>query len=110
MSVLEFYLPGEMTTLNDFIAATNRNRFNGAKIKKEETYRVKMAARDLPEVTKYPVILRLTWYRANKKTDPDNVAFAIKFILDGLQIAEVICQHRRAVLCLMDVHGYRSSG
>lgn len=89
---LEFFLPGETTSLNDYIAAMNKNRFEGAKIKKYETRRVELAARELPQVTKYPVDLHLTWYRHDKRTDPDNVAFAIKFILDGLQLAGVLQQ------------------
>ena len=89
---LEFFIPGELTTLNEFISATNRNRHAGAEIKRNETRRVTLAAREIPEVSNYPIDLYLTWYRSNRKSDPDNVAFAIKFVLDGLQIAGVLKQ------------------
>ena len=89
---MNFYIPGELATLNDFIAAMNRNRYDGAQIKRLETQRVKMACRELHPVGHYPVDLRLTWYRADRRSDPDNVAFAIKFILDGLQQAGIIKQ------------------
>jgi hypothetical protein len=89
---LEFFIPGEFTTLNEWIAAANGNRHAAAAIKKTETYRVRVAALDVPEITEYPVHLHLTWYRRNRKSDPDNIAFAIKFVLDGLQDAGVMRQ------------------
>jgi len=90
--ILEFFIPGEFTTLNQFIAAANSHRNAAARIKRDETRRVTIAARGIPPVTKYPVDLHFVWYRRNKKSDPDNVDFAIKFVLDGLQIAGVIKQ------------------
>ena len=89
---MNFFIPGELTTLNDFIAATNGSRWAGAEIKKVETQRVMLAGRDIPPVQRYPVRLHLTWFRENRKSDPDNVAFAIKFILDGMQKAGVLRQ------------------
>ena len=70
----------------------NRNRHIGAQIKKDETYRVRMACRELPPITRYPVSLHITWYRRNKRTDPDNIAFSTKFLLDGMQQAGVLQQ------------------
>lgn len=32
----------------------------------------------------FPVIVEITWYEKNKRRDPDNVAFAKKFVLDSL--------------------------
>lgn len=37
-----------------------------------------------------PVTVLFAWYRPDKRTDKDNVAFAKKFVLDALQIAGVI--------------------
>ena len=34
---------------------------------------------------KWPCRLKFTWYLRDKRKDPDNVAFAKKFILDGFQ-------------------------
>ena len=95
---MNFYIPGELTTLNEFIAAMNRNRYDGAKIKKVETQRVVIACRELPPIEHYPVNLSLKWYRSNRRSDPDNVAFAIKFILDGLQSAGVLRQDTWATI------------
>lgn len=40
----------------------------------------------LPEVTTYTkkVFIVFVWYEPNKNRDPDNIAFAKKFILDAL--------------------------
>ena len=92
MATLEFFIPGEFTTLNEWIAASNSNRHAAAQIKKVETRRAQLQARGVPPVQEYPVDLELTWYRENRKSDPDNIAFAIKFILDGLQAAGVLRQ------------------
>jgi hypothetical protein len=90
--VVEFFIPGEFTTLNQHIAAANAHRAQAAKIKRDETARVRFAAAEVPPITEYPVDLYLIWYRSNRKSDPDNVAFAIKYILDGLQDAGVMVQ------------------
>ena len=37
-----------------------------------------------------PINLKITWYCKNKRKDPDNVAFGVKFILDGMQQARMI--------------------
>lgn len=89
---MNFFLAGEMTTLNDFIAATNRNRYYGASIKKVETQRVMVACREIPPITCYPIRLHLIWYRVNQKSDPDNIAFSVKFLLDGMQEAGILKQ------------------
>ena len=39
---------------------------------------------------KSKVKIRFYWYVQNIKKDPDNIAFAKKFILDGLKQAEII--------------------
>ena len=84
------FIPGEFTTANEYIEAERSNRYAGAEIKKCETYRAKLAGRDVKQVQYYPVDLYFTWYRRDRKRDPDNCAFSIKFILDGLVKAGVL--------------------
>ena len=88
----QIVIEGEFKTANEYIAAANRNRFVSAKIKADETARAQYAAiqSGVKSVTKYPVKVRFTWYRKTKRTDPDNISFAQKFILDGLVLAGVI--------------------
>ena len=70
------------TTLNEYINAERRNRYIGAKIKKDETLIAEEAFRGL-ETILVPVRAIFTWTLKNKRKDLDNVAFAKKFILDG---------------------------
>lgn len=78
--------PGEFTTLNEFIAAINLNRYAGNEVKRSETDRVAIECRNskLPPIRNYPVMIWIHWRRKDKRQDPDNVSFAIKFILDGM--------------------------
>lgn len=44
------------------------------------------------------IYLALKWFEKNRKRDPDNVAFAIKFILDGLCKKGVIINDNSKVI------------
>jgi len=92
---LVFYIPGELTALNEYIGFERTPRIGStlaANVKKRETERVRVGALELPEVKTYPVKIIMTWYCKDRKHDPDNVAFAKKFILDGLVRAGVLKQ------------------
>lgn len=80
---------GTFPSLNQYIAAMNRNRHIGNKMKQDETDRVQWLATQVKQkFTKVQLTFR--WYEKNRKRDLDNVAFAKKFILDGLVKAGVI--------------------
>ena len=85
-------IPGTFTTLNEYITANNRNRYESAQIKREETERVVLECYNLRGVkpSEYPLNVAFNWYCPNKKSDPDNIAFAKKFILDGLMDAGML--------------------
>lgn len=91
-------IEGELTALNEFINAERRNRYIAAKIKKGETEYcqdvVEKSELKLQE-TDFPCALIITWYVKNKRKDADNVAFAKKFILDGLVEAGVLPNDNR---------------
>ena len=91
-------IEGELTALNEFINAERRNRYIAAKIKKDETgYCQDVAEKsDLKlQETEFPCALIITWYVKNKRKDADNIAFAKKFILDGLVEAGVLPNDNR---------------
>lgn len=69
------------TTLNNYINAERRNRYIGAKIKKDETEVAIEYFEGLEIPT--PCKVHFTWFQSNKRKDLDNIAFAKKFILDG---------------------------
>lgn len=87
----QLILDGQFCDLNSFISANNRNRYISSKIKKEETERVKYACldSDLETITECSDFI-FCWYVPNKRKDPDNVAFAVKFILDGMVSSGVL--------------------
>lgn len=86
-----FRIKGELTDLNTYIRAERSNKYKAAKIKEEETMRVALEAKasGLKRVDK-PVAIIIRWETKNKKKDKDNIAFAKKFILDGLVKAGVL--------------------
>lgn len=87
--IIEF--DGEFETLNPYIDAERSNRYAGAAIKKRETLRAQLIGKTSGiQIKKYPVILQFFWYRDDKRTDPDNIEFSKKFILDGLVKAGVL--------------------
>lgn len=91
-------IEGELTALNEFINAERRNRFIAANIKKKETGYCKEAAEasgiELQEDI-FPLAVLITWYVKNKRKDADNIAFAKKFILDGLVEAGILPNDNR---------------
>lgn len=72
------------TSLNDYISAERANRYAAAKIKETETEIARLSALNKSNRTLvYPVDINCTWFRKDARTDPDNISFGIKFILDG---------------------------
>lgn len=86
-----FAIEGRMPSLNDYVAAERANRFKAAAMKRRETARARdaaLAAR-LPAFLG-PVTVRFLWVEESRRRDLDNVAFAKKFVLDGLVEAGVL--------------------
>lgn len=83
--------------LNDYTSEYGRHWAAGAAMKREYTNLV----RDLALLTRQPkwqvpVKVLFVWYEEDDARDIDNVAFAKKFILDGLVSAGVIKDDDRA--------------
>lgn len=93
VSELKITIQGELPDLNTYIKSVANNRYGGGKVKKAFTEDIawqtkKYVTRKLPP----PYHITFNWFCKNKKKDPDNVIFAKKFILDGLQLSGVIPQ------------------
>ena len=87
-----FTIQGRLMGLNEYTAANRRNRHTGNRAKRENQDIVQWAikaARLRP--VKRPVRIWCLWLEKDKRRDPDNVAFAIKMILDAL-VEEKILQ------------------
>ena len=82
-------IPFRLPSLNQYINECRRNKFAGAKMKKEVESDIGWYIKQLPRY-KNPIKINFIWIEENKKRDLDNVCFAKKFILDALQKANVI--------------------
>ena len=87
-----FTIQGELMDLNAFIKALNSHYIVGNRAKQENTDAVSYSAKKakIKPVETYPVMIAFTWYSPNERKDIDNVAFAKKFVLDGLVRAGVL--------------------
>ena len=82
-----FFVHGQLPSLNDMIDACKAGKRNRGSVynrqKQNADERVALAARHLPKlVPKVDIVC--DWYEPNARRDPDNIAAAHKFILDGL--------------------------
>lgn len=79
-------------TLNEYINDERTNRYKAAKLKRYKTNEVAFLAKlqDFKADPGKRYDLKFTWYKPNNRTDNDNVAFAKKFLLDGLVLAGTI--------------------
>jgi Holliday junction resolvase RusA-like endonuclease len=82
-------IPHELTDLNSYIQAERGNKFAAAGVKQAMTHVCGLYARSLEPIDKR-VKITFTWYCKNQKKDPDNIAFAKKFILDALVRTDIL--------------------
>lgn len=82
-------IPGELPTLNEYIAVERGNKYAAAKMKKEYTQLVAFFVRWCDPMV-CPVKVMCHWHCKNKRKDPDGITLGLKFILDGLVLAGVL--------------------
>ena len=94
---MKITLPDEFCDLNTYINAERRNRFLASKIKKEETERVYYLTigKKLPIGVVFPLIIEITWYVKDLRKDADNIAFAKKFLSDGMVMSGLLPEDSR---------------
>lgn len=76
-------IQGKFVGLNEYTEACRRNKYIGAKMKKDAQIQCSWFMHRLPEI-KRPVKIYFLWQEKDHRRDPDNVSFAQKFILDEL--------------------------
>ena len=85
------WFPGAWPDLNSYIDAERANRHAAAEIKRVYTDKAQVIARqECVGAVHTPCEVRCVWHLSNGRKDPDNVAFAIKFLLDGIVKAGVL--------------------
>lgn len=99
-----FAVPGRFPSLNEFYRMTPAQQ---GRVKCECDMRVKRAAEGAGLRPVGRCRVEFAWFEPNRRRDLDNVAFAKKFVLDGLVKAGVLRDDSpRYVLGLADEFGY----
>jgi Holliday junction resolvase RusA-like endonuclease len=86
MAEYKLVIPGALPGLNEYSTLERRNRYQAATMKKQaEAIVIAEAKRQLRGVKLTgPVDIDCYWFERNRRRDKDNIAFAKKFIFDGL--------------------------
>ena len=82
--MIKVEIPMKLPSLNNYIDECRRNKFAGAKMKRDVEDDLIWFLNKLPKFEK-PIRINFTWIEPNKKRDLDGICFAKKFILDALQ-------------------------
>jgi Holliday junction resolvase RusA-like endonuclease len=87
----KFEYQGKLPTLNEYILWERGNKFAAASKKKAFTFKVALIAKSqIKEKLTGCYDIELTWCVPTNKQDSDNVFFAVKFLLDGLVLAQIL--------------------
>lgn len=87
-----FTIIGKLPNLNEIINEGRTSIRWAARQKKRwtDTTAWQIHIQRVPHITK-PIVVRLTWFAKDKRTDPDNLAGGgCKVLLDALQMAKVL--------------------
>ena len=78
-------IQGTLPSLNEIIRVAKSHPQAYANLKRQHTMNISMNARhQIKKRVQPPVELIFAWYCKDKRTDPDNLTAARKFIIDGL--------------------------
>jgi Holliday junction resolvase RusA-like endonuclease len=96
-----FVIKGRLPGLNEMTREARGNKYESARTKRTCTMLCAAEAmrQKIPAMTR-PIILDVMWVEPNQRRDLDNIAAGIKYILDGLQAANIIANDG-----WKDVHG-----
>lgn len=98
----DFTIKGRLSGLNEYTNAQRRNKYLGAKMKKDNesivVEGIMTGLRDgsLRFIERYPVAIDITWFEPNQKRDCDNIMFGVKFILDALVKLKILANDNQA--------------
>ena len=85
---IKIEISGRLTDLNEYIRVERGNRYAAASLKKKDTELVASQATEAG-IIKEPCLITFNWLYSTRH-DFDNIAFAKKFVLDGLVKAGVL--------------------
>ena len=83
--MIKLIIKGSLPNLNNYIDACRNNKYGAASLKKMVEHKLIFEFKaQLKEPLKEKYHIQIKWYERDRKRDPDNIAFAKKFILDAL--------------------------
>lgn len=88
-------IKGKLDDLNTYISAERSHRQKGAEMKRINTEIVEWQTKNLEPIKHYPLHMHILWFTKDERIDADNIAFAKKYILDGLVRSGVIKDDNR---------------
>lgn len=96
-NISKFTIYGELTDFAAYLKAARRSPHAENEIKQDETNRVaqEIMVQKPEKPTNYPVHITYIWYSKDARKDIDNVAFAKKFINDGIERAGILPRDSR---------------
>lgn len=97
MGIYKIEIPLKLPSCNEYIDACRRNKYVGAKMKKETQEQIIPYLLKLPKINN-PIKITFTWVEDNKRRDLDGICFAKKFILDALVQAGVLKDDNRKIV------------
>lgn len=83
-------IEGTFPDLNAILKKAKTHYAVYANSKKKWTEFVAWSSISMPKIESYSNVFGFHWVVPNKRIDPDNIAFAKKFILDGLIMAKIL--------------------
>tara|TARA_R100001463_G_scaffold2261_8_gene9621 strand:+ start:230 stop:655 length:426 start_codon:yes stop_codon:yes gene_type:complete len=102
MSIIDeqvLIVPGTLPQLNDVIRRSKGHWSSYHKDKKETENKIKVCilSQKMKKI-EGPVFLHFSWTSKNARVDPDNIAFAKKFLLDALVTEQILPGDGRGVV------------
>ena len=96
---LKLVYPVAFPSLNEYVDECRKSPYAGAAMKKHYTNLVhKLTLSQEHRIRFSRVHISAVFFEANKRRDYDNIIFAMKFVLDGLQYAEVIADDKWTII------------
>lgn len=106
MEICRVVIPLKLPSCNEYLNECRRNKYAGAKMKKDIENDIAIFIKSLPRFEK-PITIHFHWIEGTKRRDLDNVAFAKKFILDALvKCGRLKDDNRKCVTAFTDTFSY----
>lgn len=99
-------IPYKFPSFNEYVRECRRNKYAGARMKKQIERDISWFIAKLPRFEK-PIEITFHWVEGNKRRDLDNIAFAKKFILDAMvKQGKLKDDNRKCVTAFIDRFSY----